>query len=393
MNKFEKSNIELKEFKNPYSLQVSLVFYSLLIFYLISSVLSLYFYSFICFTIITLIFIFIILYSFKIIKLYNLIKIFAFIFLVYISLKSSLEIEEIYKISIFIVGLYLMYITIKEIPEYFLYLFFSIFFKYKPYIVKKHDFFTNEMDYIYALRKKKNRDKVIFFITPLTKNKSNMKHYKEIMNEYVKLAFFWYAYKYNRVKLRANIPIFAFIFSVIFFIYTLFILNSLDLYTIHSNKIINNFLENNFFKMSCIIVFSIVLYYSMLHYVNKFLDPNYYLELINSLFRSSKINFKQEVNNNQKVILYLDRTFLITIYDKNTDNFIILNRDKEFIRFVLDFYLDKEGRDYIINIFVSIFMVIYIAMFVQVLVDSETDKAIKESNIIKGIKNGNWEKP
>ncbi|NOZ91183.1 MAG: hypothetical protein GXO60_07880 [Epsilonproteobacteria bacterium] len=131
----------------------------------------------------------------------------------------------------------------------------------------------------------------------------------------------------------------------------------------------------------------------MLHYVNKFLDPNYYLELINSLFRSSKINFKQEVNNNQKVILYLDRTFLITIYDKNTDNFIILNRDKEFIRFVLDFYLDKEGRDYIINIFVSIFMVIYIAMFVQVLVDSETDKAIKESNIIKGIKNGNWEKP
>jgi hypothetical protein len=131
----------------------------------------------------------------------------------------------------------------------------------------------------------------------------------------------------------------------------------------------------------------------MLYYVNKFLDPNYYLELINNLFRSSKINFRQEVNNNQKVILYLDKTFLITIYDKNTDDFNTLNTDKEFIKFVLDFSLDKEGRDYIINIFVSVFMVIYTAIFVQVLVDNEVDKSIKKSKIVKRVEDGNRKKP
>jgi len=100
-----------------------------------------------------------------------------------------------------------MFMIIKELPEYFLYLFFSIFFKYKTYIVKEHDFFTNEKDYIYALREKKNSAKVIFFITLLVKNKSDTIHYQDIMYEYIKLAFFWYSYKYNRVNTANQILI------------------------------------------------------------------------------------------------------------------------------------------------------------------------------------------
>jgi len=400
MSLFVKSDIELKELKDFSTNNIlfsSLAFYTLLIIYIVTSLLYILngFNFFITLNIISILLILLILYGFKIVNITKLIIFFfIFVFVFLILSNSYLDFREIYKIEIFLMSLYLMYVAIKELPENFLYLFFSIFFKYHVYIVEKHDFFTNEIDYIYKLRdmngktskSKKDRDKskVVFFITPLIELNTSSRNYKKIVSEYIKLVFFWHSYKYNKVKLRATIPLFAFIFSTIFFIYALFILNNLNLYVSASGHIISSpFLENNFFKMSCVIVFSIILYYSMLYYLNKFLDPNYYLERINRLFRRSKINFKKEVNNNQKVILYLDKTFLISIYDKNIDDFVLLNSDKEFIDFVLNFYLDKEGRDYIINIFISVFMVIYIAIFVEVLVDNEVDKIIKRTNSIE----------
>ncbi len=278
-------------------------------------------------------------------------------------------------ISLYFVGLFLVYYTIKILPDKILHLFFRYLFKYRVCEIENWDIFTNKIDYLKDEKvDNRNKKETIFFITSLTctDDIDNDKYLEkerleDIKREYVKLAFFWYAHNFDRVKLRATLPFLSFVLSILFFVFYFFILDNLD------------FGEyNNFIKMSAITLFLFILYYVMLDHVNKFLNLNYYIHSIDTLFKKSNINFK-DIKYTQKILLFLDKTFLISIYDKKLDSFTTLNEDRNFENFILNADLDKEGRDYIINIFVSIFIVIYITIYVEVFVESDADRFVKDS--------------
>jgi len=382
MSRFSKSEIKIRELIDDENLNCSLLFYFLLTIHLFLSSIIIYSNSLVLLIKIWDFYILALLFFIAIKYIKNIIEIIVFIILSIITLYILLRSDNIclFKIIMFLLILYFMYLSIKKLPENLLPLYFKTIFNYKAYKIKNHDFFTNEIDYIFNENIRDKKDGVFFFITPIEKmffkdeeekREAKEKH-KKLIEKFTELAFFWYAYKFEKVKLRSSIPIFSFLLSAVFFIYTLFLLNSLNI----DNKVI----DSNILKMSFVVIFSIVLYYSLLIHVNKFLDPEYYLDSIFEILESLKINFPKNLTNDQKVILFLDKTFLINIYNAKTKEFFSLNNNKKFIEFILKYNLDKEGRDYIINIFVSVFMVIYITIFVTILVDSETDKFIKDNN-------------
>jgi len=294
------------------------------------------------------------------------------IILIIISLLISSFLENggnIILIILYFLFILLLFILLHNLPKYFLPFLYDKIFKYKAVNIKNHDFFTSEYDYYKKLQNDKNSTNIVFIVTPVTKlkkayNENLTQKYKALKQEFIYLAFFWYAYEKEKVKLRSTLPLYAFILSFIFFLANLYILN---------------FLSSNFFKISLAVSFLIILYFLMLKHINNLLDPNYYIQSIKHLFKESNINFKSK-NTYQQIFTYLDKTFLINIYDIKSNSFICLNQSPEFEKFIINAYLDKEGRDTIINIFISVFIMIYITIFTQVLIDNEMDKVLKGTN-------------
>jgi len=281
--------------------------------------------------------------------------------------------KNILEISILFLILLLIPFILTFLSEKMIHFLYSWFFGYDVYEIKNTDLFTMDNEYKLLLNKQKNKKKIgVDFLLILKNQKEKNGNFQKIKQAFANLIFLWYAFTYNKILFRFLLPGLSLIFSMIFFLSSLYLLD------------ISSFGEygkyNNIMKMSYVVVFLVVLYFSMLYHINMFLDPYYYIKSIDKLFRKSHITFKITSLPN-KILLYMDKYFLFKGYDHEEDNLFTINEDESFKKFILESKFDHEGRNNIINIFVSLFMIIYLTIFVEVLVDSETDKFIKKFSL------------
>jgi len=244
--------------------------------------------------------------------------------------------------------------------------------KYKFFNVSNSDFFTSSLDYDMAIDSKKIDDNgdTIFIINTKVNQKKDIKDdkFNSIKQYYAKLIYFWYATKFEKVLLRFILPLWSVIFGILFFVIILAILDNID-----------NVEQVNIIRMSFVVLFLTILFMSMIYQINNTLDARGYMQHINRGFKNANINFG-DIKPSQRVLLFFDRTFMVYIYDTKFDRRVLLNNSKSFERFILKADLDKEGRDNIASIFVTLFIVVYIEIFAQVLSDSKTDMTIKDIN-------------
>ncbi|MRI83012.1 MAG: hypothetical protein C6I00_01200 [Nitratiruptor sp.] len=246
--------------------------------------------------------------------------------------------------------------------------FFTKIFKFQTYTLLNHDLYTNRTDRFLLLQKRvpKLQGQIFFLITPLIAPKSQEEEgFIQIKRAFIRLIHFWYAHEFEKVQLWATLPLFAIVLSAIAFAITLFILDSME-FPYYENVT----------KMILATIFLTILYISMLYHINTLLNPKYYLWQIDRLFRRLSIKFKGP-NQRQKVLLFLDKNFLIEIYDTKSESFLTLNSSRAFERFILFGKLDRAGRNNVVNIFVSLFMVLYLTIFSIILQKSPVDRLIE----------------
>jgi len=291
-----------------------------------------------------------------------------------LSLSFPLPLEKLSLLLVYLLILLLIPSLLLVVAYEKLELLFHRFFKFKTLQVLHHDIYTSQRDYSLALqsyRRKREREgeeeiDVYFLITTLISPEGQREeNFRRVKRGLIRLIYFWYAYQFERVYLRFLLPLFAIMVSGVAFGVTLLILDSLEL-EFHSNVV----------KMVLVTLFLIVLYISMLYHINTLLNPQYYFWYMDRLFRESRIKFRGP-NYRQKILLFLDRNFLITIFDEKYDRRMVLNSSSDFERFVIEGEIDLEGRNTIVNIFVSLFMVVYLTIFVTVLYESRVDTFIK----------------
>ncbi len=310
----------------------------------------------------------------KFLLLHNIILIVA-IFIVFIIALFSIE-ERNYKEyhSWFLVEIMLSLLMIIPyifivLPKTLLVLLFHKILRYRFFEVENSDFYTDALDYDIVISNEAEAKKydIVFIVTSKTLSKGD--NFNLLKQNFAKLIYFWYAHKYEKVYLRFILPIWSILWGIIFFIATLSTLDHVSFQT-----------DNNVIRMSFVVIFLTILFISMIYQINDTLNPKDYINDIIKDFKRLHIKFKEGLEPAQKFFLFLDRNFLIYIYDKKYDRRVLLNKDKSFEEFILDAQLDKEGRDNIASIFVTIFIVIFIEIFVQVLADSKTDDTIEDIN-------------
>ncbi len=255
--------------------------------------------------------------------------------------------------------------------ENILHILYHSFLRYRFFTVKGHDFFTQNEDLQHQVNKINKKINVFFIITPITKNIE-----PTLKEEFCKLIYFWYASANCRTSLRLWLPLFSVLVSIASFFIVLFILERLE------------FGEyNNFIKMGYVLIFLSILYISMLYHINNFLNPHYYKQRIDKLFKKFGINFRNLEHSN-KLLLYLDKNFLVNIYDKKNNRQLNLNSSNSFEKFILKADLDVKGRNIVVNFFITFFVLAFLTIYVTVLAESDTDKFIKDNNFSIHIKEG-----
>ncbi len=242
---------------------------------------------------------------------------------------------------------------------------------------KNQDLFTSITD---RFRNRSNDDKIeinIFLLSNYEDKDDDKcckrcKRYLQIEQAYSKLIMFWYSQKYHIIKLRSTFPMLALLMGSIYFFIILWLLDNIDTLT-------------NIDKSILISISLIVLYFALTSHINKFLDSQFYIDSILDSFK--KVNFKN-IKHTHKVKLFFDKNFLVYIHDNKHNRHICLNNDKSFNNLILNGKFDKEGRNLIIMVFISLFLILFVELSVNVLVDSKVDEIFtkKDKNQTNPIK-------
>jgi len=173
---------------------------------------------------------------------------------------------------------------------------------YKSFEVSKSDFYTNALEYNLAIEKdERAKDADVVFLFSIQTHLKDKQNFDRLKENFAKLIYFWYAYRYERVYLRFILPAWSIFLGFLFFIATLTTLDKL---------------ESNIIKMSFVVLFLTLLFIVMLYQINTTLDPKGYLNHIIKEFRRLKINFRDGLEPAQKLFIFLDANFLVYIYDK-----------------------------------------------------------------------------
>ncbi len=234
---------------------------------------------------------------------------------------------------------------------------YEIFLNFSTTTFKDQDLFTDTKNYSKPFQK----GKIQINIFQLSDN-NNREDFLKIEKMYIRLIMFWYAQKYNRLKLRAYFPMLSLMFGVFYFFIMLFLINELQV-------------VGNIGKMFLMTISLVILYFAMTAHINSFLNSQSYINDILESF--NKINFN-DLKYTNKLKLFFDKNFLVYIHDAKHNRHFCLNSEKSFNKLILNGKFDIKGRNLIIAVFISLFLILFIEISVNVLVDSTTDEIVSE---------------
>ena len=288
----------------------------------------------------------IIVFNFKIVK--NMYKIslttlkkypllFGVLFLIAIIIFPLFKGKVIYYVE-FISILMLMHLLLVFFPDQYLNRLFMLkFLNFRLYNKKK----TN---LLYSSRKyKKYSSNIYFYITQVGNQYDDIDQY--LKNRFYELFMFWYANSFYQFKYRAIMGSYFLIISIISYASFSYIVLQAQL--------------GNFSNNVLIVIYLILLSIVMLHYLNNFLNID---DLLNKINKSLNRYFFKTSTNRQKILLFLQKNFLVYIDDKIANRRVVLNSSNSFKRMIKDGYYDKRGRNLLVGLFVSLLFIIFVQL-------------------------------
>jgi hypothetical protein len=207
-----------------------------------------------------------------------------------------------------------------------------------------------------------------------TQDKNTTMDNREILYRFLELIMFWYATKFNQFRFRFTMMIYFTFISILYFATTLFIIEKAKI-------------ESNF-QIGVLITISLVFLYTiMLSYINHLLNTKFYLDKVH---QKLKKHFFKPFTNEQKILLFLQRSFNITIHDHIANRRLNIDSNKEFKKMINKQLYDEHGRNLIVGIFLSLFFIIYIELFSNILIsDTKLHKIASDINTTIQIKDNN----